>query len=65
MVSGHTTYLGCGGHHAERAECIVQQTFVHIFVKVSNEEVRAHVELFLVGRRLRMPSASEQVIWEA
>ena len=56
MVSGHTTYLGCGGHHAERAERIVQQTFVHILVKVSNEQVCAHVQLLLVGGSLVMPN---------
>ena len=55
MVSGHTTYLGCGGHHAERAERIVQQTFVHILVKVADEEVCADVKLFFVRRGLCAP----------
>ena len=52
MGRGDTTHLGSGRHHAECTEGVVEQTFVHIFVKVSDEQVRADVELFFVGRSL-------------
>jgi hypothetical protein len=46
------TYLGRGRHHAERAECVIKQPFIHIFVQGAYEEIRAHVELLLVRRGL-------------
>lgn len=55
MGRGDTTHLGSGRHHAEGTEGVVEQTFVHIFVKVSDEQVRADVELFFVRRCLRGP----------
>ena len=55
VESGHTTYLGCGSHHAKRAEGVVKQPLVHILVKVANEEVCAYVELFFVRRCLYAP----------
>ncbi len=48
MGRGDTTHLGSGGHHSECTERVVEQTFVHIFVKVSDEQIRADVELFFV-----------------
>ncbi len=53
-ASGHTTYLGRSCHRSECAERVVQQTFVHILIEVSNEEVCAHVKLLFVRGRLEM-----------
>ena len=47
-VSGHTTYLGCGSHHAKRAEGVVKQPLVHILVEITDEKVCAYIELLFV-----------------
>jgi len=42
------THFGRCGHETERAERVIQQTFVHILVKASNEQVGSDIQLLLI-----------------
>lgn len=39
-------------NHAERRERVVQQLLVHLRVQISDEDVRTHVQVLLMGRSL-------------
>lgn len=48
--------LWCLEDYAEGTERVVQQFFVNLWVEITNEDVGAHVQVFVVSRRFVHPN---------